>query len=651
MQKSLLLSLACCTLIQASDPVESKAVFDTLTSLSMEDLMNIEVTSTSKRKEPQHLAPGIITVVDSQEIHQYGALNLRDVLDRIVGMRIGSSHYLGATKSSIRGMNADSYDAAMLVLLNGRPMRSASLGGNNFDLYGGFPLETIDRIEIIRGPGSVIYGTNAMAGVINIITKDAHESLNETRVDIGGGSFNRRQLQLSTLTSGEEYSLNIGVNSVRSHGDEFEGVQDNGGNHGTYVNGDRNDNLMVDAKYKNFTLTGLYMSNNPDRYGAVFQFPASELNKKRYFFDTGYRYDIAQGWDVSLNYTLNAEQLDWQVSQAAGQNHLKDRSETIEATVHGNLTEDLNLLFGVTRNNDSSAFDKFLPPVQSQYRTAYTQIDYMLSPKQKIIAGAQWNKSENIDAHISPRVGFIQGFGENWWLKLLYSEAYKSATLLEKHIASPGVVFGNPNLNPEQTATYDVQLIYKSAQHYLALTLYDTMHKNLVSRSGPLPQTFTNQGFVRYQGMEMEGRLQTDEAINLIGNFSYQSSITNDGVKNQTFAPQMMAKLGGTYERIHGVSIGVFNSYIGKSEDLAVTGNADALALKSDAYNFLTANISVDTGKRWGMGKPEHSLLSLYLDNILDEKINTPDLLGGTKTNAIPSRWGRGAYLTYTYKF
>jgi len=86
------------------------------------------------------------------------------------------------------------------------------------------------------------------------------------------------------------------------------------------------------------------MNNNPDRYGAVFQFPASELKKKRYFFDAGYHYDITQGWDASLNYTVNAEQLDWQVSQAAGQNHLQDRSETIEAIVHGNVSDDLNIL-------------------------------------------------------------------------------------------------------------------------------------------------------------------------------------------------------------------------------------------------------------------------------------------------------------------
>jgi len=82
-----------------------------------------------------------------------------------------------------------------------------------------------------------------------------------------------------------------------------------------------------------------------------------------------------------------------------------------------------------------------------------------------------------------------------------------------------------------------------------------------------------------------------------------------------------------------------------------VTNNALALNPKATAYNLLTANISVDTAKTWGIGKAEHSLLALYLDNILNEEVYTPNLNYTNGTNTIPHHWGRSANLTYTYKF
>jgi outer membrane receptor protein involved in Fe transport len=283
-------------------------------------------------------------------------------------------------------------------------------------------------------------------------------------------------------------------------------------------------------------------------------------------------------------------------------------------------------------------------------KSAYTQIDYMLSPKQKIIAGIQLNKPEDVKTDLSKRAGFIQGFGDNWWLKLLYSEAYRSPNLQEAKINAP-TLRGNPSLNPEKVETYDAQLIYQTANQYFALALYDSMLDNLIVRVPGTPTTFINQGTIHFQGIEFEGRVEVAEDFSILGNFSYQINKTNSGIEDSTFAPKVMAKLGGSYQGVHGMNIALFNSYIGESTDLTVTNNALPRNPKADAYNLLTANISMDTGKMWGLGKSGHSLLSLYLDNLLDEDVYTPNLNYTNGSDTIPHHWGRSANLTYTYKF
>lgn len=644
MKNYLFLSLICSVLLQANEQPSD------LSPLSLEELLNIQVTSTSRRDESQHLAPGVITVVTSQEIQQYGARHLRDVIDRIVGLQVLSSHQRPHNKTSIRAMNGAHQEGWEVILLNGRPIHDGTDGGFNFDLYLGFPLETIERIEIIRGPGSVIYGTNAMSGVINIITKDARKSINETRADLSIGSFNRRQLQLSTLLGDTDYSLNIGLNAIRSSGDSINGVIDKDNLPGTYDTGENSDNLLINGKYKNFTLNTMVMKNISDSGGSSFQLPSSTMKKNRTYIDLGYLYTIAPGWDASLNYTVNLGKFDWQISEAGGRNHYQDRYTMAEMIVRGNVIDNFNLLFGANYSTYKTAFDIGFPSSDMSSKSAYTQIDYMLSPSQKIIAGVQWNKPEDTDGDFSSRFGFIQGLDENWWLKLLYSEAYRSPNLQEAKINAP-TLRGNPLLDPEKVATYDAQLIYKTAKLYCTLALYDTKLNNLIVRIPGTPTTFTNQGSVHFQGLEVEGKMEVAQDLTVQANYSYQINKTDSGIRNTTFAPNVMAKAGISYQGIQGTTIAVFNSYMGKSTDLTQTNNVPLRNPKPESYNLLTANVTVDAGKLWGIGKAGNSLISLYLDNLLNEQVYTPNLNFTNGSNTVPDHWGRSANLTYTYKF
>jgi len=621
--------------------------------LSLEDLLDIKVVSASRKEEKQHLAPGIVTIVTAQEIKKFGARHLRDIIDRLVGIQVLGSHQDFHSKTSLRAVNSSHHEDTVLILLNGRPVRQATDGGLNSDLYIGFPVKSIQRIEVIRGPGSVIYGTNATSGIVNIITWDAKSSSNHTEAGISFGSFGQRQTQISSLMGDNDFSLNIELNHISADGDPADGITDIDGNVGRYETGVHSNNLLVNARYKNFTANVIAMDNHQESASSAFQLPSNPIDLERRYIDLGYLHTFSDMWDISFNYTHGEDTAQWQINEGIGDNFSEGRSQTFETIMRGRIDDDVSLLLGASHTANESGFDRGLPQGSKNSNTsAYAQIDYMTSPSQKLIAGLQWNNPDSISPDLSPRVGLIQGFGDTqrWWLKLLYSEAYRSPNLVETDLDAPQLK-GVPTLNPENISTYDAQLIYKTSTEYFAMSLYHSKLENLIVRVPGTPTTHDNLGFVKFKGIELEARKELSGSFSLVANASYQENKTDSGIENSTFSPKTMIKLGASYRNERGFNFAVFHSYIGETRDLSVVNTAPMLNPKAESYHLLTANISIDTGKMWSLGKPEHSTISLYLDNLFDEDIFAADLNFANANNTIPSHWGRGAYLSYSYRF
>src|ERR1700722_7299465 len=155
-----------------------------LSQASLEDLMNITVTSVSRKEQKLSQAASAIFVITQEDIRHSGATNIPDVLRMAPGVdvaQIDSNHWA----ISIRGFNAIFADK-VLVLIDGRTLYVDS-GSNVFWDQVDVPLEDIDHIEVVRGPGGTVWGANAVNGVISIITKSAHDTTGGL-VTAGGGS-------------------------------------------------------------------------------------------------------------------------------------------------------------------------------------------------------------------------------------------------------------------------------------------------------------------------------------------------------------------------------------------------------------------------------------------------------------------------------
>jgi iron complex outermembrane receptor protein len=141
-----------------------------LTQVSLEDLLNTKVTSVSKKEQTLSTAGAAIFVITQEDIRRSGATNIPDLLRMAPGVNVAQVN-ANTWAISIRGFN-DIYADKVLVLIDGRSVYNPTFSGVNWDQQD-VPLEDIERIEIIRGPGGTVWGGNAMNGVINIITKSS----------------------------------------------------------------------------------------------------------------------------------------------------------------------------------------------------------------------------------------------------------------------------------------------------------------------------------------------------------------------------------------------------------------------------------------------------------------------------------------------
>ena len=158
-----------------------------LSQVSLEDLMNIKVTSVSKTDQKLSQAAAAVFVITDDDIRRAGVTSIPDLLRMVPGMDVSQIN-ASTWAVSARGFNGQ-FSNKLLVLIDGRAVYTPLLGGVNWDTQN-VPLEDIDRVEVIRGPGATVWGANAVNGVINIVTKKAADTKGGL-VSTGGGTEGR----------------------------------------------------------------------------------------------------------------------------------------------------------------------------------------------------------------------------------------------------------------------------------------------------------------------------------------------------------------------------------------------------------------------------------------------------------------------------
>ncbi|MGE5431379.1 MAG: TonB-dependent receptor plug domain-containing protein [Syntrophomonadaceae bacterium] len=682
---------------------------DKLADMDLNDLLNIEVVTASKKGEKLSDAPAIVSVVTAKEIEAFGAQSLGEVLDRMVGVYMMGSAQFPQNMLSIRGGVTELFNTQVLFLLDGRPLRESIQGGLTSTYMLAIPVSNVERIEVVRGPGSVLYGTGAYLGVINIITKKVQET--NLQLTTNYGSFNSTQADLNGGAVIGDLTMSAAAHFLNSKGWDFTALGEsdvvrNKANTGDSVlTTPKSANYFqkifgasFSAAYKGLKLNSFYGRTRQEDMGRqpIWNSPVDyAYGTDHFFIDGGYSYDVSPIWTSSLNITYNKMNFRFYRPIDSYQDDITRRNSSdilFEWTNFIKPSDNINIVFGAVANSETGSALQLdmladgstpfniatgvntnpmivVPDYSQTLYTAYAQADYTPASFIKIIAGGQMNKVPQMSADFVPRLGTILTITDQLRAKILYGKAFRSPSAFELEAQSIPSIYGNTNLRPEKIGTFETQLSYSTNNIEASVTYYNSIQTNQITRSlaadslkiitylgkkvsAPM---YINRGELKMQGFEFEVKAVVSKELSLHGSLATQTSEDQNGKKDIYGTPKLMAKVGVEYSAPCGFNAGLYNSYFGKGGDITafdskgkqVTRVANPAAA---AFNYLSLNLGLDITKVAKLTEMPSITLNIYGENLLDAGVYYPEY-ARRNINSIPGRPGRAIYAGFGVKF
>jgi outer membrane receptor for ferrienterochelin and colicins len=538
------------------------------------------------------------------EISGFGANSLFDVLERAPSVQTLGSSLFPRNLVVMRGDLRSLFNNHVLILLDGRPIRESIDGGVDSPLFTAFPVEMVERIEIVRGPGSVLYGTNAFVGTINIITRPEQKA---SRLKAGMTTWSSTPSFFNAVGAyaKDKLFLKLGLHLQDTGWNaSFVTVAPNNPAVTTAMHyGQTNAGIAADLDYGNLKLTASYLNTRDDMLGVIPYPTWIGVNRfKRYFVNCGYSLDLTDSLAISANASYHGLRLALVSDDFLG-----------EVTAHWRLLDGLNVLMGSVVDSRNKFSAKETDPIPRTYHLGqvsfYMQADYRLLKRIKLVAGAQANKPFGSAWDFVPRVGTILSTTQETGVKIFYGQSFRSPWPAEMYLVNP-VVVANPDLRPEKIATVDAQAFYFGKRFEAQLTFFDSHYTDSITRA-PVPGqpslvTYVNQGDLHMLGVELEAKANLGTRLLATVSATYQRNADADQVT--VYVPSYMTKAGVLYHVMPSLTIGVFNSLFGKPPaNLGEPLNPDARTV-----DLLSANAT------YRFSTTPSAELNVYAQNILN---------------------------------
>jgi outer membrane receptor for ferrienterochelin and colicins len=581
-----------------------------LADIPLEELMQLPVefvTGASKYEQTIQRAPASVTVLTSADIQNFGWQTLSDALRSAPGFFINSDRFYDYIGN--RGFTRSyDYNSRTLVLINGHRINDSLFQQGSIGTDFILDLDLIDRIEIIRGPSSSLYGSSAFYGAINIIPKKGRDfSGGQTSLALGSEPSVKGRATVGNRTaSGVEYT--ISATEWWSQGEkDFDLPASWRANTGLpdTVASDRDSmhhqSVYANAAWKWLEVEGAYVKRRKDVLPQVFDTnlsdPSRGTDQRGYFltrvtghpnqnatltstlsFDyfgydalfspavLGFNQQMLHSEALSLNYELRFQQ------SFGNENMLIAGFEYEE-----NLTQIGKRTDTVDPANSSSI------DTSSRYGSPFAQIDWNLTHGVYFSTGARYDKASTGEEQLTPRTGLIWNASPSTDFKLLYGQAFRVPNLYERSAAEGGTT-ANPNLGPETNESWEFILAHKLSPIWRAdAHLYYIKSKDLITDAAVNGETVTTEG------LETGLTAYFPSNVQLRGSATFQHSCdAND--RNLVDAPRTLLKLNA--------SAPIYEKWLRASAEIQYVG--DRLdGLRNPLGDYLVGNLTLRALQVW----------------------------------------------------
>jgi outer membrane receptor protein involved in Fe transport len=460
-------------------------------------------------------SPSVVTLITNEEIRQMGAKDILDVLRLVPGFDIALDIQ---PVLAVRGNGAN--EAKILVQLNGQILNDISLGYSFLAQL--IPLQTIERIEIIRGAGSAIYGGAAGLAVINIITKVANSGQvigASAQVGVTQNGLMRNNIEfwaLQKLNNGMEFSLIAGRNAGKTTDLNYIGGLQNNFVDNKKFSTVNSDVINFSFKFKKLDLNILYSNYN----NRLPQLGDAKANISGIFGTINYRIDISE--KLVLHTRLSIKQQypyyftdipDRPITSGPGKLVTLEKSNTQDVR----LTARTYLLYQFLPNTtiiagaeafadnsrylNNSVFGDGRSKVNYSNLGAFVEVNVQ-SKFANITAGARVDKYTNIAPVLVPRLAITKAF-EKIHFKALYNQAFKTPTIQNIQFAV------NQSIKPERFRLIEFEVGYRlTPDLQINANVYDILIKDFIIREDLITTDalYKNIGNSGTQGIEVEAR-------------------------------------------------------------------------------------------------------------------------------------------------
>lgn len=526
-----------------------------------------------------------ITIVTDKQIRQMGARNISDVLQKVPGF--GYYYYnTGTHVLYARGM-PDSGSTRLLFMVNSHHLNESFSGGATLT-HDTLSLDNVKRIEVIRGPGSSLYGAGAFAGVVNIITKEAAD-VDGCELTARGGSYDTQQYNILYGKTVKDLAIAFNYNYFDTngfHGTVTEDVQTSRDRlfltHASLAPGRmQGDDVKHDAQltmnYKGLKFDGRYVNREwdvPVDYVGILPKNA-DYSMTDYYLNLSYEKNLWEGLDflgkvyrnhnsyhfynqgppgaailtpllipvimpegnigsVSVKNSRTGFELQttYKLSDAntmlVGGTYEYMKQYDVRSKANTLATSSLYFSIPLPRVMNITRIQNYNRPVSRNFKAFFIEDLWDITKTVRLTTGGRYDDYSDFGDKFSPRIGLTWEFRKGYDLKLLYSSAFRAPSFGNLY----DFIFGNPDLKPETVDTYQVSL---GAEIYSALSSRITWYQNWIKdaigpKLEPGNEFLRNKNFdkMRTEGLEVEMKYDFGRGSYLSLNYINQLFIKRD---------------------------------------------------------------------------------------------------------------------------
>jgi len=549
----------------------SDETMEALFNLSFEELLNTKVETATKTPQELKLSPAVITVVTAKDIVHSGYQNVAEILSHVVGFVDNddlSQHNFG-----VRGINSGvrSGSRTLKVMINSQPVSFRSTS-QNFLGNELIPMDLVDRVEIVRGPVSALYGANAFLGVVNIITKKSdffqkeggavkttvesyqHQS-GGYQAELSGGGFTTKLDYIYGVSQGsfDRSGVQLPRNSpsydaIRSDPDRsVQAVSDDSKPFSAYAqlgwDIDTQQKIEFNGHFQRLDVENPFSELNP-----LSVFGTTREAIDNYFLRVNYHYSFSETYQLRLF-----------AAYADGQNNKNDKqevgaenfflkpdigyhSEDFGAELFISLRQNDTLLLGLDSKNDHQRLESFTrvdrntgqrntitepQSINISNKGFYLQYLWQLNSNWRVNLGYRMDDDSIIGQQESVRFGVVGNLPHEMVLKLLFGSSFQapSPELLFRKSVQSGDIIGNPELNAQKAQTTELSLSMPIADKLnMTTTLFHTEVNDLVTfQSDGSNLLANNLSASKTNGLELELRMLFG-SLDAYMNYSYQKN-------------------------------------------------------------------------------------------------------------------------------